>query len=69
MGGASYGAGRLAITWPQSRPRLPQVFQARHRPKVDLRQFNGEALRQLMAIFSNFTGLVKPSAEWRRTGL
>ena len=37
--------------------------------KVGLLQFSGGALRQLMAIFSNLTGLVKPSAEWRRAGL
>ncbi len=36
---------------------------------LDLLQFSGEALPQLMAIFSNLTGLVEPSAEWRRTGL
>jgi hypothetical protein len=36
---------------------------------LDLLQFSGEALDQLAAIFSNWIGLVKSSAEWRRTGL
>ena len=37
--------------------------------KVDLLQFSGEVLDQLAAILSNWIGLVKSSAEWRRTGL
>jgi transposase-like protein len=36
---------------------------------VDLPQFSGEALDQLAATFSNWAGLMKSSAEWRRTGL
>jgi hypothetical protein len=36
---------------------------------MDLLRFSGEALDQLAAIFSNWAGLVKSSAEWRRTGL
>jgi hypothetical protein len=36
---------------------------------VDLLQFNGEGLDQLVASFSNWAGLMKSSAEWRRTGL
>jgi transposase-like protein len=36
---------------------------------VDLLRFGGEALVQLAAILSNWAGLVKSSAEWRRTGL
>ena len=40
-----------------------------HRGNVDLSRFSGEALGQVMAIFSNCAGLVKSSAEWRLTGL
>ncbi len=35
----------------------------------DLSRFSGEALGQVTAIFSNCAGLMKSSAEWRRTGL
>ena len=37
--------------------------------EVDLLQFSGGVLDQLAAILSNWIGLVKSSAEWRRTGL
>ena len=36
---------------------------------LDLSRFSGEALGQVVATFSNCAGLVKSSAEWRRTGL
>ena len=36
---------------------------------LDLLRFSGEALVQSAAIFSNWFGLVKSSAEWRLTGL
>ena len=37
--------------------------------QLDLPRFCGEALGQVASIFSNCTGLVKSSAEWRRMGL
>jgi hypothetical protein len=37
--------------------------------RLDLRHFSGEHFGQFTASLSNFAGLVKSSAEWRRTGL
>ena len=37
--------------------------------KLDLLHFSGELFGQLTANRSNLAGLLKPSAEWRRTGL
>jgi hypothetical protein len=36
---------------------------------LELRRLSGEALSHSAAVFSNYTGLVKSRAEWRRTGL
>jgi len=45
---------------------MPQVNQE---PVLDLLRESGEALGQAAAIFASCAGLVKSSAEWRRTGL
>ena len=48
---------------------LSRPKRLRQNLSLDLVRFNGEVLDQLAAIFSNWAGLVKSSAEWRRTGL
>jgi hypothetical protein len=56
--------------------RLDRQFQIQGRISsgcsaimLDMLRFSGEALDQLVAIFSNWAGLLKSSAEWRRMGL
>jgi hypothetical protein len=36
---------------------------------LDMLHFSGELFGQFTASLSNWAGLLKPSAEWRRTGL
>jgi hypothetical protein len=64
--------GGLLKLWLSDRPGTgAPAFDVRRvlRDIVNLLHFSGEHFGQFTASFSNWAGLEKPSAEWRRTGL
>jgi hypothetical protein len=71
-GSSCYRARRpfMVTTIPVFSMRLP-TWKVELSPlrALDLRHFSGEHFGQFTASLSNFAGLVKSSAEWRRTGL